>query len=101
MLQSILEKLFNKITIDRVLINKDSSIQNSKLVIEHEDIKKQVTKHFEEQFKRKWHGFNSLEVTVEEWFTVVEKTQNDTALGISNNRYILFKKVSLSVVQRF
>ena len=53
MLNKLLERPHNKIIIDRVLVQSKNKFENKKLVTESDDIKKEVVKHFKEQFRKR------------------------------------------------
>ena len=124
MLQSLLSRPYNKVTIDRVLVGENSRFRNQELTNKEEEVKKQVAIHFQEQFRKRNQKFNKMSkewkeiyrpkesidhtiyegvmkpITVEEWMQALDKTRNDTALGLSNIGYILFKKLTPKVVER-
>ena len=52
-LNKLLERSYNKIIIDRVLVQSKNKFKNKKLVTESDDIKKEVIKHFKEQFRKR------------------------------------------------
>ena len=52
-LNKLLEHPHNKIIIDRVLVQNKNKFENKKLVTESDDIKKEVVKHFKEQFRKR------------------------------------------------
>ena len=52
-LNKLLECPHNKIIIDRVLVQSKNKFENKKLVTESDDIKKEVIKHFKEQFRKR------------------------------------------------
>ena len=54
-LNKLLEHPHNKIIIDRVLVQSKNKFENKKLVTESDDIKKEVVKHFKEQFRKRNH----------------------------------------------
>ncbi|CAG8807208.1 21334_t:CDS:2, partial [Gigaspora margarita] len=60
MLQSLLNKPYNKVTLDRVLVEEKSYYQNQKLVNDEMEVKQQVTAHFQKQFRRKDQKFNEI-----------------------------------------
>ncbi|CAG8680681.1 11244_t:CDS:2 [Gigaspora margarita] len=66
LLRNVLERPYNKITIDRVRVSSGSNIQNSELITEPERVREQVTKHFKKQFRRRQYGFGNLEEG--EWY---------------------------------
>ncbi len=55
MLNKLLKHPHNKIIIDRVLVQSKNKFENKKLVTESDDIKKEVVKHFKEQFRKRNH----------------------------------------------
>ncbi|CAG8843921.1 31206_t:CDS:2, partial [Gigaspora margarita] len=75
MLLSLLNKLVNKIKIDRVLKKEENFYQNSKLVVE--------------------------ETEEEEWLATLNKAYNKTAPDVSGIGYILLKKVSVETTKEF
>ena len=61
MLNKLLEYLYNKIIIDRVLVQSKNKFENKKLVTEIDDIKKEVVEHFKEQFRKKNYQFEIID----------------------------------------
>ncbi|CAG8823962.1 5156_t:CDS:2, partial [Gigaspora margarita] len=59
-LLSLLNKLANKIKIDKVLKEEETFYQNSKLVIEEKKVKEYIVKYFEKQFRERKHRFEEL-----------------------------------------
>src|SRR5260363_301912 len=118
MLQSLLNRPYNKVTIDRVLLKEDSHYQNQELISDESDVKEQVISHFQKQFRKRkqkfkemskewrkeyepkkdvdpiWYGNIMNPINEEDWSLALYKTQNNTAPGISCIGYILFKKLS-------
>ena len=60
MLNKLLERPHNKITIDRVLVQSKNKFENKKLVMKDDDIKKEVVKHFKGQFRKRNHQFKTI-----------------------------------------
>ncbi|CAG8483398.1 9083_t:CDS:2 [Gigaspora margarita] len=75
MLLSLLNKMANKIKIDRVLKEEENFYQNSELVIE--------------------------EIEEEEWLATLNKAHNKTVPGVSEIGYILLKKVLVETTKEF
>ena len=118
MLQSLLNKPYNKVTIDRVLREESTHYQNQELIVDESLVKQQVTAYFQKQFKKRNQKFEEMNqkwkkeyepkkdinsdlykniispISEEEWTQALRKTQNKTAPGISGIGYILLKKVS-------
>ena len=61
MLNKLLEYSHNKIIIDRVLVQSKNKFENKKLVTESDDIKKEVVKHFKEQFRKRNYQFEIID----------------------------------------
>ena len=119
MLNKLLERPHNKIVVDRVLVQSKNKFENEKLFTESDDIKREVVKHFEGQFRKRNHQFERIDqdwakiyeeqeeinkdwytnimskITEEEWTEVSNTLKEDTAPGISGIGYRLIKKVSL------
>ncbi|CAG8771553.1 8999_t:CDS:2, partial [Gigaspora margarita] len=124
MLQSLLNKPYNKITLDRVLLEKKSHYQNQELINDEMEVKQQVTSYFQKQFRRRDQKFNEMNqewqkeyepkididpswyktvmspIEDEEWACTLYITQNKIALSISSIGYILFKKLSADSTKR-
>ena len=118
MLNKLLERSHNKIIIDRVLVQSKNKFENKKLVTESDDIKKEVVKHFKEQFRKRNHQFEIIDqewaniykeqkeinenwyievmskISEEEWIEITNSLKEDTVPGISGISYQLIKKVS-------
>ena len=54
-LNKLLEYPHNKIVVDGVLVQSKNKFENKKLFTESDDIKKEVVKYFEEQFRKRNH----------------------------------------------
>ena len=117
-LNKLLEHSHNKIIIDRVLVQSKNKFENKKLVTESDDIKKEVVKHFKEQFRKRNYQFEIIDqkwaniykeqkeinenwyievmskISEEEWIEITNSLKEDTASGISGIGYQLIKKVS-------
>ena len=124
MLQSLLNRPHNKITIDRILVEERNRLHNHELISDEEGVKRQVIAHFEEQFRNRNQKFKEMKTewrevykpikdidpivykdignpfTLENWLQALSKTKNDSAPGISNIGYILFKKISVVVTKK-
>ena len=61
MLNKLLEHPHNKIVVDRVLVQSKNKFENGKLFIESNDIKKEVVKHFEGQFRKRNYQFEQID----------------------------------------
>ena len=63
--KQILNKLFecpyNKIVVDRFLVQSKNKFKNRKLFTESNDIKREVVKHFEGQFRKRNHQFKQID----------------------------------------
>ena len=70
MLNKLLERPHNKIIIDRVLVQSKNKFENKKLVTESDDIKKEVVKHFKEQFRKRNYQF---EIIDQEWANIYKE----------------------------
>ena len=70
MLNKLLEHLNNKIIIDRVLVQSKNKFENKKLVTESDDIKKEVVKHFKEQFRKRNYQFKIID---QEWVNIYKE----------------------------
>ena len=61
MLNKLLECPHNKIIIDRVLVQSKNKFENKKLVMKSDNIKKEVVKHFKEQFRKRNYQFETID----------------------------------------
>ena len=61
MLQSLLNKPYNKVTIDRVLREESTHYQNQELIVDELLVKQQVTAHFQKQFKKRNQKFEEMD----------------------------------------
>ncbi len=115
MINSLLEKPFKKVVIDRLLIDKEG---DRELYNEPEEVLKRTAEHFKRQFKKRnfqqegisneWKEvyepitrvkesyYQSLSdrVTEKEWDAMLKKLKTGTAPGISGIGYILIKQAS-------
>ena len=60
MLQSLLSRPYNKVTLDRVLVEKNSGLQNSELFSKEAEVKQQVVLHFQKQFRKRKQKFSQI-----------------------------------------
>ena len=61
MLNKLLECLHNKIVVNRVLVQSKNKFENGRLFTESDDIKREVVKHFEGQFRKRNHQFERID----------------------------------------
>ena len=123
-LNSLLERPHNKIKIDRVLVSGKEKFDRGSLIVEKEEVKAEVIKHFQEQFRKRNHTFDKIsgkwekvykeqnnineewysevmkEITEEEWIEVTNTLQKDTAPGISGIGYRLINQNLVVYCQR-
>ena len=64
MLNSILEKPWKRITIDKVIVQETTDKNTATLVTEPNEVKIAVDNYYQEQFKPRNHSFNTI---TEEW----------------------------------
>ncbi|CAG8589878.1 2525_t:CDS:2 [Paraglomus occultum] len=62
MLNKLLERPHNKIIVDRVLVQGKNKFESKKLVTESDDIKREVERHFKEQFRKRKHQFEQIDL---------------------------------------
>jgi len=115
MINSLLEKPFKKVVIDRLLIDNK---RDRELYNEPEEVLTRTAEHFKRQFKKRnfqqegisneWKEVYKLitrvkesyyqslsdRVTEKEWDAMLKKLKTGTAPGISGIRYILIKQAS-------
>ena len=70
MLNKLLEYPHNKIINDRVLVQSKNKFENKKLVTESDDIKKEVVRHFKEQFRKRNYQFKIID---QEWANIYKE----------------------------
>jgi len=116
MINSLLEKPFKKVAIDRLLINK---VEGNELLNNPEEVLNATAEHFRSQFKKRsfqkegmtyeWEKVYSpiaeikesyyknlnKKITDEEWTLILSKLKMNTALGISGIRYVLIKQENI------
>src|SRR5205085_9286346 len=61
MLNKLLERPHNKIVVDRVRVQSKNKFENRRLFTESDDIKREVVKYFEGQFRKKNHQFERID----------------------------------------
>ncbi|CAG8823632.1 16464_t:CDS:1, partial [Gigaspora rosea] len=107
MLQSLLNRPYNKVILNRVLVEENSHYQNQELIKDEMEVKQQVISHFQKQFRRRDQKFKEMSqewqkeyeprkdinpnwyksimspIANEEWVLALHKTQNKIAPGIS------------------
>jgi hypothetical protein len=117
MLNSILERPWRSLLIEKVLVESGSPSCNSELITNPEIVKEQVDIHFQKQFSKRKHNFNCLteewkeeyspigwiqqdwygevmaEVTEEDWKESLSAAKANTAPGISGISYTLIRRV--------
>jgi hypothetical protein len=117
MLNSILERPWKKINIDKVIVEQEGSTENNNLLVEATEVKDEVDRHFQQQFKRRKHLFENMseewekeyqpkewikqiwyegvmdQINEEEWSSSLSSAKENTAPEISGISYILIRKV--------
>ncbi|CAG8779043.1 33225_t:CDS:2, partial [Gigaspora margarita] len=98
MLLSLLNKLANKIKIDRVLKEEKNFYQNSELVVKEMEKEKYRTKSW---IDPSWYQ-NILDPVQEgEWLAALNKAHNKIVPGVSGIGFIFLKKVSVETTKEF
>ena len=116
-LNSLLERHHSKIVLDKVLVNSNNKFENAMLITDDKEVKDEVVRHFQQQFRRRNHKFNKInedwkriyeeqssikdewykevmtEITEKEWNETTSTLQKDTAPGISGIGYKLIKNI--------
>ena len=72
MLNKLLECPHNKIVVDRVLVQSKNKFENGRLFTESDDIKREVVKHFEGQFRKRNHQFECID---QNWAKIYEEQE--------------------------
>src|SRR5260364_134736 len=118
MIDSLLDRPFNKVVIDRVIIEEED--QPSLLVQEEEEVLNAVKSHFKKQFRKRrsledempniwkeryaplkdveieWYDEMLEEVRLEEWEAALQQVKNKSAPGPTGISYPLIKNVKLA-----
>src|SRR5260364_370590 len=116
-LSSILEKPWQKLKIEKVLISDRKEDDGTQLVYELDDVKRTVTTYYDEQYNRvkgttnripqkwqqeyspkewikeEWYGLVLKEITLLEWEEAMHKTADDSAPGISGIGYAFLRRI--------
>jgi len=122
MLRSLLERPFNKVVLDRILIKENDEYE---LISEPNEVLSKTNKHFKEQFRRRnprldllneewrsiyqplsgiqeeWYEPVLLPVELEEWLLMLNEVRTNSAPGVSNITYELIKQADLRVHTAF
>jgi hypothetical protein len=117
MLDSILERPWKSILIEKILTGAESMVENRELVTDPEKVKEEVNSHFQKQFQKRKHKFEHMnkewkeeytpkswikkewyekvtaEIGLEEWEESLSTAKSNTAPGISGISYTLIRKV--------
>jgi ribonuclease HI/exonuclease III len=124
MLNSILERPWKSILIEKILVARELS-DRSELILDPELVKNQVDEHFQNQFRKRRHKFEELtedwkeeyqpkswikqewyeevmdEITEEDWYNSLSAAKANTAPGISGISYILIRRAGPKATKVF
>jgi exonuclease III len=125
MLNSILERPWKSILIEKVLVDSEGPSDSSELILDPEIVKERVDEHFQNQFRRRKHRFKDLtgdwkeeynpkswiqqewyeevmkEITEEDWYDSLSAAKANTAPGISGISYILIRRAGPKATKAF
>ena len=69
-LNSLLERHHSKIILDKVLVKSNEKFENATLITDDEEVKDEVLRHFQQQFRRRNHKFGKIN---DEWKRIYEE----------------------------